>query len=92
MVNISLAGNGCIILIVNESGESAVRYTVEIVEKLSTSVEVEASSPEEALGKVTKKYWNAEIVVESRKGADVEFLVSPVREGRISRLFRKLLR
>jgi hypothetical protein len=63
-----------------KAGESAVKYTVEIVEKLSMPVEVEASSPEEALGRVTKEYWNGKIVVESGKGADVEFLVSPKKE------------
>ena len=57
------------------------KYTVEIVEKLSMSVEVEAPSPEEAIGQVTKKYWNEEIVVESKTGADVEFLVSPAEEA-----------
>jgi hypothetical protein len=68
------------------------KYKVEIVEKLSMFVEVEASSAEEALGRVTKKYWNEEIIVESTQGPDVEFFVSPPKEGKILRLFRKLFR
>jgi flagellar biosynthesis protein FlhG len=43
-------------------------YKVEIVEKLSMYVEIEASSGEDALGRVTKKYWNGEIIVESEYG------------------------
>jgi hypothetical protein len=68
------------------------KYKVEIVEKLSMFVEVEASSAEEALGRVTKKYWNEEIIVESSQRPNVEFFVSPPREGKILRLFRKLFR
>ena len=53
------------------------KYKVEIVEKLAISVEVEASSAEEALEQVTGRYWKEEIIVESSKGSDVEFFVSP---------------
>ena len=56
------------------------KYKVEIVEKLEMSVEVEASSAEEALEQVRKKYWNKELVVESNKGADVEFFASPMEK------------
>jgi hypothetical protein len=52
------------------------KYKVEIIEKLAMSVEVEASSEEEALERVARRYRNEEIVVESSTGADVEFLVS----------------
>jgi hypothetical protein len=52
------------------------KYNVEIVEKLSMSVEVEAPSAEEALSQVREKYRNEKIVVESNKGSDVEFFVS----------------
>jgi hypothetical protein len=55
------------------------KYKVEIVEKLSMSVDVEASSAEEAIALVTEKYWNEEIIVESNKGPDVEFIVSPTK-------------
>jgi hypothetical protein len=68
------------------------KYKVEIVEKLSIFFEEEASSAEEALGRVAKKYWNEEIIVESTQGPDVEFFVSPPKEGKILRLFRKLFR
>jgi hypothetical protein len=51
------------------------KYRVKIVEKLAMSVEVEASSAEEAIKQVTEKYYNEEIVVESSTGADVEFFV-----------------
>ena len=56
------------------------KYKVEIVEKLTMSVETEASSAEEALEQVAKKYWKEEIIVESKKGSDVEFLASAVGE------------
>jgi hypothetical protein len=52
------------------------KYKIEIVEKISMSVEMEASSAEEALGQVREKYWNGKIVVESDKSPDVEFFVS----------------
>ena len=67
------------------------KYSVEIIEKLSMLVEVEASSADEALKQVAKKYWNEEIVVESSKRADVEFLVTPV-EGASGGFFRKLFK
>jgi hypothetical protein len=53
------------------------KFRVEIVEKIAMSVEVEASTEEEALAQVTKKYWNEEIIVESDKGVDVDFRVYP---------------
>ena len=56
------------------------KYKVEIVEKLTMSVETEASSAEEALEQVAKRYWKEEIIVESNKGSDVEFLASAVEE------------
>jgi hypothetical protein len=68
------------------------KYKVEIVEKISMFVEVETSSSGKALGEVAKRYWNGEIIVESSKGPDVEFFVSPDNESKILRLFRKLLR
>jgi hypothetical protein len=68
------------------------KYKVEIVEKLSMSVEVEASSPEEAVGQVSKRYWNEEIIIESSKGPDVEFFVSPTIQGSVLHMFRKLLK
>jgi hypothetical protein len=64
------------------------KYKVEIVEKLSMPVEVEASSVEEALNQVAKKYWNEEIVVESSRGAEVEFLVSPTDKDKSRVLFK----
>ena len=54
------------------------KYKVEIIEKIAMSVEVEAPSAEEARNLVEKKYRNEEIVVESDKRPDVEFLVSPM--------------
>ena len=41
------------------------RYRVEIIEKISMPVEVEALSAEEALHQVVKKYRAEEILVES---------------------------
>ena len=51
------------------------KYRVEIIEKIVMSVEIEAFSAEEALNQAAEKYWSEEIVVESSKGADVEFRV-----------------
>jgi hypothetical protein len=62
-------------------GEKLMKYKVEIIEKLSMSVEVEASSAEEAFKRVSEKYWNEQIVVESSDGPDVEFQIFPLREN-----------
>lgn len=55
------------------------RYRVEIVEKISMPVELDASSPEEALLLVIQKYRAEQIVVESSEGAQVEFSVSEIK-------------
>ncbi len=57
------------------------KYKVEIVEKLTMSVDVEASSAEEAPEQVVKRYRNEEIIVESSEGVDVEFAVSLPNEN-----------
>jgi len=54
------------------------RYRVEIIEKISMPVEVEALSAEEALHQVVKKYRAEEILVESSEGMQVEFSVSQI--------------
>ena len=54
------------------------RYRVEIIEKTSMPVEVEALSAEEALHQVVKKYRAEEILVESSEGMQVEFSVSQI--------------
>ena len=54
------------------------RYRVEIIEKISMPVEVEALSAEEALHQVVKKYRAEEILVESSEGIQVEFSVSQI--------------
>lgn len=54
------------------------RYRVEIIEKISMPVEVEALSAEEALHQVVRKYRAEEILVESSEGMQVEFSVSQI--------------
>jgi len=54
------------------------RYRVEIVEKISMPVEVEALSAEEALHQVVRKYRTEQIVVESNEGTQVEISVSQI--------------
>lgn len=54
------------------------RYRVEIIEKISMPVEVEALSAEEALHQVVRKYRAEQIVVESSEGMQVEFSVSQI--------------
>ena len=54
------------------------RYRVEITEKISMPVDVEALSAEEALHQVVKKYRAEEILVESSEGMQVEFSVSQI--------------
>lgn len=54
------------------------RYRVEIIEKISMPVEVEALSAEEALHQVVRKYRAEEILVESNEGMQVEFSVSQI--------------
>jgi len=54
------------------------RYRVEITEKISMPVEVEALSAEEALYQVIKKYRTEQIVVESSEGTQVEISVSQI--------------
>ena len=54
------------------------RYRVEIIEKISMPVEVEALSAEDALHQVVKKYRAEEILVESSEGMQVEFSVSQI--------------
>ena len=54
------------------------RYRVEIIEKISMPVEVEALSAEEALYQVIKKYRTEQIVVESSEGTQVEISVSQI--------------
>ncbi|MCL1941646.1 MAG: DpnD/PcfM family protein [Synergistaceae bacterium] len=56
------------------------KYKVKIVEKLSMAVEVEASSSEEAVSQVEKKYGDGEIIVESSNGPEVKFIVSPIEK------------
>lgn len=48
------------------------KYKVEIKEEFSQIVEIEASSEEEAIDKVQKKFYNQEIVLEvdSYEGTD----------------------
>ena len=55
------------------------RYKVEIVEKISMPVEVDAPSAEDAILQVIEKYCVERIVVESNEGAKVEFFVSRVK-------------
>lgn len=66
------------------------KYKAEIVEKIVMPISVEASSAEDALNQVTKKYWNGEIIVESGEGVDVEFHVVSGEEKQ--NLLQKLLR
>ena len=54
------------------------RYRVEIIEKISMPVDVEALSAEEALYQVIKKYRAEQIVVESSEGTQVEISVSQI--------------
>nr|WP_315103591.1 DpnD/PcfM family protein [uncultured Fretibacterium sp.] len=55
------------------------RYKVEIVEKISMPVEVDAPTAEAAILQVIKKYRAEQIVVESDEGAKVEFFASRVK-------------
>ena len=54
------------------------RYRVEITEKISMPVDVEALSAEEVLYQVIKKYRAEQIVVESSEGTQVEISVSQI--------------
>ena len=54
------------------------KYVVAIVEMLAMTVEIEATSAEEAVNQVKSKYWNEEIIVESSKWPDAEVSVSLV--------------
>ena len=54
------------------------RYRVEITEKISMPVDVEALSAEEALYQVIKKCRAEQIVVESSEGTQVEISVSQI--------------
>ena len=51
---------------------------MEITEKISMPVDVEALSAEEALYQVIKKYRTEQIVVESSEGTQVEISVSQI--------------
>ena len=55
------------------------RYKVEIVEKISMPVEVDAPSAEDAILQVIEKYCAERIVVESNEGVKVEFFASRVK-------------
>ena len=52
--------------------------SVEIVEKISMTLEVDAPSAEEAILQVIEKYRVEQIVVESNEGTKVDFFVSKV--------------
>lgn len=52
---------------------------MEIVEKISMPVEVDAPTAEAAILQVIKKYCAEQIVVESDEGAKVEFFASRVK-------------
>ena len=54
------------------------KYKVEIVEKISMTLEVDAPSAEEAILQVIEKYRVEQIVVESNEGTKVDFFVSKV--------------
>ena len=54
------------------------KYKVEIVEKISMTLEVYAPSAEEAILQVIEKYRAEQIVVESNEGTKVDFFVSKV--------------
>ena len=49
---------------------------MEIVEKISMTLEVDAPSAEEAILQVIEKYRVEQIVVESNEGTKVDFFVS----------------
>ena len=54
------------------------RYQVKIIETISMTVEVEATSEKEAIEKVEKKYQKEEIIVECNGRPEVDFIVSPI--------------
>jgi len=60
------------------NAEVTMRYQVKIIETISMTVEVEATSEREALDQVEKKYHNEEIVVECNGRPEVDFKVSLV--------------
>lgn len=54
------------------------RYKLKIVETISMTVKVDASSAEEAILQIIKQYRVEQIVVESNEGTKTEFFVSSV--------------
>jgi len=52
--------------------------SVEIVEKISMTLEVDTPSAEEAILQIIEKYRVEQIVVESNEGTKVDFFVSKV--------------
>jgi hypothetical protein len=52
-----------------------IKFSIEIAETLSRTINIEAETPEEALTIATQRYRNEEIVLDSGDFVDVDYII-----------------